>query len=489
MNAQSEAAESLALALEQLDLARFFQTGDDLATERDHLVRTIRTYLEPRLADPTGPLRVVFAGPTGSGKSTLINTLTNLDLSPAGVLRPTTSEPVVLTSSEHAEQAASVGGIDCRVVVGGAPILAGMCFVDTPDIDSAATRHRAIAETLIDNSDVVVFVTSALRYADAVPWQVLRRAEARGGVVIHVLNRVSSATAGAVVDFKSRLRNAGLSDEVLVVHEHHTAVGAQRIPSTSVRDLARHLLGVSEKRRNEADAVIRRVFASTLERSVRLAWDVDAELERRREFEQRLIDEVQGRVGGVNWAGVTEGAGESLQLGPTPRAIRRWRRSGRRLTAEDVEARHEVIVKRMVAVALGELRRFIVGTDAVAHLDPESFLSPLRHSLESAADGWLQYVRRMIDEGDDGGEAWLASVVLMRAVTEGGLGAAEGLFGGDAGAMVERASRELTGRMEVAFAVVASALAESVHGPSDDSDLARVEAALNRLQPAVTVDA
>ena len=43
-----------------------------------------------------------------------------------------------------------------------------------------------MAETMIDNADIVVYVSSALRYADLVPWEVLRRAHSRGVPVIQV---------------------------------------------------------------------------------------------------------------------------------------------------------------------------------------------------------------------------------------------------------------------------------------------------------------
>ncbi|HZD22448.1 MAG TPA: GTPase, partial [Acidimicrobiia bacterium] len=69
--------------------------------ERDRLVRTIQHYLIPRAIDPTTPLTVVFAGPTGAGKSTLINSLTGLNVSVAGPLRPTTTNPLVLASADR----------------------------------------------------------------------------------------------------------------------------------------------------------------------------------------------------------------------------------------------------------------------------------------------------------------------------------------------------------------------------------------------------
>ena len=105
----------------------------------------------------------------------------------------------------------------------------------------AALREPQGIFVAVDNADVIVFVTSALRYADEVPWQVLRRAISRGTPVIHVLNRVGSSSSGAVIDFKSRLAAAGLEPDPVTVPEHHLSAGAQRVPSLAVRALQRRL--------------------------------------------------------------------------------------------------------------------------------------------------------------------------------------------------------------------------------------------------------
>ena len=59
---------------------------------RDHT----RTFLLPRARDLDAPLLVAIVGPTGSGKSSLLNTLAKAPLSKTGVLRPTTREAVAV---------------------------------------------------------------------------------------------------------------------------------------------------------------------------------------------------------------------------------------------------------------------------------------------------------------------------------------------------------------------------------------------------------
>ena len=53
-------------------------------------------YLLPRLRQVDAPLLAVVGGPTGAGKSTLVNSLVGAQVSAAGVLRPTTRAPVLV---------------------------------------------------------------------------------------------------------------------------------------------------------------------------------------------------------------------------------------------------------------------------------------------------------------------------------------------------------------------------------------------------------
>lgn len=172
--------QRLASDLESQDLRSGRFTASRTEQTRDRLIRIIRSYLIPRLTNPEAPLCVVFAGPTGSGKSTLINSLSGLKVSETGPIRPTTKGPVILASERARHQLENFGGLGCEVVTGSAPILSHIALVDTPDIDSMETEHRVMAENLIDCADVVVMVTSALRYADLVPRDIARLKTSHG---------------------------------------------------------------------------------------------------------------------------------------------------------------------------------------------------------------------------------------------------------------------------------------------------------------------
>ena len=59
-----------------------------------------------------------------------------------------------------------------------------------PDFDSVEAENRERAMELLELADLVIFVTTASRYADQVPWDVLARARARGVPLLAVVNRL-----------------------------------------------------------------------------------------------------------------------------------------------------------------------------------------------------------------------------------------------------------------------------------------------------------
>src|SRR6185312_4018983 len=147
-------------------------------------------YLLPRLARLDAPLLVVVGGSTGAGKSTLVNSIVRTPVSPAGVLRPTTRAPVlvchpsdmpwfteanILPGLQRTTGASSAGSAaaDIRTlqVVSAPALTPGLALLDAPDIDSVVDANRALATQLLAAADLWLFVTTASRYADAVPWE------------------------------------------------------------------------------------------------------------------------------------------------------------------------------------------------------------------------------------------------------------------------------------------------------------------------------
>lgn len=90
-----EIIEDLLINLEAAPLA-LDAPGVERARElRTRLVAQARNHLIPRLREVAAPVLVVIGGSTGAGKSTLLNSVLGEEVSQAGVLRPTTRQPVL----------------------------------------------------------------------------------------------------------------------------------------------------------------------------------------------------------------------------------------------------------------------------------------------------------------------------------------------------------------------------------------------------------
>ncbi|WP_329027495.1 dynamin family protein [Streptomyces sp. NBC_00690] len=209
---------------------------------RTELLAQLDDYLVPRLKTPGAPLLAVVGGSTGAGKSTLVNSLVGRRVSAAGVLRPTTRTPVLvchpddhhwfadlrvfpqltrvwLPQQEDTEEPDHESASDA-VPDGGAlriekaPSLPrGLALLDAPDIDSLVVENRLLAGELICAADVWIMVTTASRYADAVPWHLLRTAKEYDATLVTVLDRVPHQVIGDVSrQYAALLTKAGLGD-------------------------------------------------------------------------------------------------------------------------------------------------------------------------------------------------------------------------------------------------------------------------------------
>jgi len=206
---------------------------------RDDLAAQVDDYLLPRLRQMEAPVLMVVGGSTGAGKSTLVNSLIGAVVSPAGVLRPTTRLPVlachpddvrwfeddrILPGLPRTTGGDASGSSPPRAAIRLAPTTAlspGLALLDSPDIDSVLSQNRALANQLLAAADAWLFVTTAARYADAVPWELLHAARDRGTTLSIVLNRVpADAGEEVLLHLRQMLGDRDLGDsEVLVVPE------------------------------------------------------------------------------------------------------------------------------------------------------------------------------------------------------------------------------------------------------------------------------
>ncbi|WP_329217493.1 dynamin family protein [Streptomyces sp. NBC_01485] len=232
---------------------------------RDELLAQLDDYLVPRLRQPEAPLLAVVGGSTGAGKSTLVNSLVGQRVSEAGVLRPTTRTPVLVCHPEdhhwfsgmrvlpgltrvwapHQESADDLllPGEDGRRVLRietADTLPPGLALLDAPDIDSLVADNRVLAAELICAADIWVMVTTAARYADAVPWHLLRTAKEYDAMLVTVLDRVPHQVVGEVSrQYGALLTKAGLGDvpRFTVPELPESAWGGGLLPATAVAPL------------------------------------------------------------------------------------------------------------------------------------------------------------------------------------------------------------------------------------------------------------
>lgn len=179
---------------------------------REHLATRIAAHLLPRVGVENAPAVVVLGGSAGAGKSTILNSLVRREISKAGVVRPTTRTPVLAhhpSLARHPLQEVAESVSDRAVPP-------TMVIVDAPDLDSLSGENRRLALTLLDSADLWVFVTSASRYGDQLPWANLIGAHERGMQVAVILNRVPAGALNAVrADLLGRLDALGLGSAPL----------------------------------------------------------------------------------------------------------------------------------------------------------------------------------------------------------------------------------------------------------------------------------
>jgi energy-coupling factor transporter ATP-binding protein EcfA2 len=250
--------------------------AEEARRTRDDLVAQVDDYLLPRLGQMDAPALIVVGGSTGAGKSTLLNSLVGSIVSPAGVLRPTTRAPVLAFHPDDREwfEGARVlpglprasGGEARPGTVQLAPtesLPQGLALLDSPDIDSVLAENRALAGQLLAAADGWLFVTTAARYADAVPWEFLRAARDRGTALSLVLNRVpEDADREVPAHLEQMLEDEGLPEaDVLVVPETPLAEGLLPAPALApVRGWLDDLAADAQAR----DALVRRTLRGAL---------------------------------------------------------------------------------------------------------------------------------------------------------------------------------------------------------------------------------
>ena len=415
-----------ALAARRLAFPSANSAADSRARQlRDH----IDGFVRPRAADIDAPLLVLLLGPTGAGKSSLINTIAGAEVSQAGVLRPTTRDAVLYASENDSRRILASSRLAAiakdRLKLAAAPAGSdGVAVIDAPDVDSVERDNRDLADVLVEVSDLCVFVTTATRYADLVPWEVLRRVRERGLPLVVVLNRVPADEhdrATVVADARRLLGQAGtpgahLPMDLIVIGEGDVDPRVSGL----ARDKARPLLDRIERLAGQADerrAVATVALAGALKGLAPLAHAIADDLEH-----EAIDADALRRIAATTYAEELASLVRALEGGLILReeVLRRWN--------EFVGADQ---VARFISSGIGRLRAMLLtafrGTTAppvtVVEAEMTSTLEALalRHGTDAArrtAVAWSDRSQAAAIVAQNPG-LWSASKGFGPAIREG----------------------------------------------------------------------
>ena len=203
---------------------------DDRATLRQAIQRTHAQLL----GEADAVLTIALAGCTGSGKSTLINALAGSRIAGMSDRRPCTTRTRVY---HHGE--VPCGGLpgdlaeQATFVAHDRPELRQKVIVDTPDLDTFYTEHRAATRALLKAAGLVIYVFSPERYVEERAWSVIRE-EQRFSACLAVLNKADTVAPDVLQriagEIRQRFTEMGKPDiPVLCISAaHHVAEGDGR---------------------------------------------------------------------------------------------------------------------------------------------------------------------------------------------------------------------------------------------------------------------
>ncbi|MFI6504564.1 ABC transporter [Nonomuraea typhae] len=217
---------------------------------------------------------VALAGGTGSGKSSLFNAVSGLELSPTGVRRPTT-----------ARTHACVWGLD-----GAAPLLDwlqvqwrhrfarasaldkgesrlhGLILLDLPDHDSIRALTDNEADRLIGVADLVVWVLDPQKYADASTHRrYVTELAGHEAVTVFALNQADKLApeelAELVIDLNDLLKREGVAQPTVVPTSAVSGRGIDSLKSVIADAVSRRRAAV-QRLDADLDRLVRRLAVS-----------------------------------------------------------------------------------------------------------------------------------------------------------------------------------------------------------------------------------
>jgi energy-coupling factor transporter ATP-binding protein EcfA2 len=274
-------------ALQAANLPLDLPGVEERRKEQREMVDQIEDYVLPRLIQIDAPLLTVVGGSTGAGKSTLVNSLVGRRVTEPGVLRPTTRSPVLVHNPADADwfdkerilpdlarTTGATGDPGALQLVAADTVPAGLAILDAPDVDSVEERNRTLASQLLAAADLWLFVTSAARYADQVPWDYLKAAAERSTAVAIVLDRTAPEAVAEVSAHLARmLTTRGLKDSPLFAVEEGQVDDNGLLSEAAVAEIRGwlHALAADSTART---AVVRQTLEGAIRTLSRNAYEV-----------------------------------------------------------------------------------------------------------------------------------------------------------------------------------------------------------------------
>ncbi|MDJ0351339.1 dynamin family protein [Pseudarthrobacter sp. PH31-O2] len=288
-----ELLEAVRRGLAATELPLALPGADDARRDIRNALAQLEDYILPRYRSLDAPLLAVVGGSTGAGKSTLVNGLVGHAVTRAGAIRPTTRQPILLhhpadgrwfedqrvlpslsrirgtlnpapLPASQAGPTPDAATVSSLVLLADTAVPQGIALLDAPDVDSISADNRKLAGQLLAAADLWVFVTTANRYADAVPWRLLLDAASRDIMVAVVLDRVPAAAEAEVsADLQSMLSREGLGGARLFVVPEAELDGMGMLPAAAVEPLRRWLQEIAADAAGRA-GIARRTLNGTV---------------------------------------------------------------------------------------------------------------------------------------------------------------------------------------------------------------------------------
>ena len=373
----------------------------ELRTTHRQLVLQLEDYVLPRQMSVEAPLLAVVGGSTGAGKSTLVNSLVGRRVTAPGLLRPTTRSAVLV---HHPDDAGWFGqdrllpdlvrvteSTDDRhslQLVAADTVPRGLAILDAPDVDSVEEGNRLLAAQLLAAADLWLFVTSAARYSDQVPWEHLKRAAERSTSVAIVLDRTAAADVRTVAAHLARMLAArGLKDSPLFTVSEAAVSPEGLLDASVVAEVRAWLVSLAEDP-GARSAVVRQTLDGTVRALARQAHALADALNQQQEAADELRAAATTAYDSAQQRAVTAATDGSLLRGEV--AVR-WREfAGTGELLRSLEGRVGLIRDRLVSAVKGSGQQAEGVSVAIESAVELMVLDHAEEAAQATAAAWVE---------------------------------------------------------------------------------------------------